>query len=74
MSECRGWSDPPFRKLPLGAPGSELAYAGPSPVSETTPDVTFEVWLNGVHYTNQAEAPAEALAIWQRHLEAMGSD
>jgi hypothetical protein len=65
----RGWSDPPFQKLPDGAPGSELAYAGPSPVAERVEG--FWVSLNGTTYTNQSTAPAEALAIWQRHLEAI---
>lgn len=67
----RGWSDPPFRKLPLGAPGIEVAYRGPSTVYERYPDYEFMVCLNGVVYTDQSTAPAEALAIWQRHLEAM---
>lgn len=70
MSE-RGWSDPPFRKLPLGAPGVEVAFRGPSTVITTTPDLTFEVWINGTHYTDPSSDPPEALAIWQRHVEAM---
>jgi len=67
----KGWSDPPFRKLPLGAPGIEVAYRGPSTVYERYPDYEFSVTINGITYTDRATAPAEAEAIWLRHLEEL---
>lgn len=67
----RGWSDPPFRKLPLGAPGIEVAYRGPSRIDEHWPEYEFHVTINGVTYTDPSTAPPEAMAIWQRHLDSL---
>lgn len=68
-----GWSDPPFRKLPLGAPGIEVAYRGPSVITEHWAQHEFSVWLNGVHYTDPSTAQPEALAVWQRYQESLNA-